>query len=150
MLYDSLKNEGRKLRSRQYSDQTKKFALSLYLSGPRTYRMVKNSKTLVLPSKRAIKRWMEKVKIRPGLNPVILKCVVTKTKTFDRKDRVVAVSMDGMKIRASLTYSAKSDVFYGFPDDGSNRRIQRNDPKKLATEAVAILVQGVGRKYKQI
>ncbi|KAL9698226.1 hypothetical protein quinque_001667 [Culex quinquefasciatus] len=42
VLYDSLKNEGRKLRSRQYSDQTKKFALSLYLSGPRTYRMVKN------------------------------------------------------------------------------------------------------------
>ncbi|EDS41705.1 conserved hypothetical protein [Culex quinquefasciatus] len=51
VLYDSLKNEGRKLRSRQYSDQTKKFALSLYLSGPRTYRMPLHSVQVMLSLK---------------------------------------------------------------------------------------------------
>ncbi|KAL1403313.1 hypothetical protein pipiens_019423 [Culex pipiens pipiens] len=53
------------------------------------------------------------------------------------------LTIDGMAIKASLTFNAKSDSFFGFPSDGISRKIERNKTTRLATEAVVALVQGV-------
>lgn len=150
VLLESLNNQNIAPKSRKFSDSTRKFALSMFLCGPRVYRMVKSSKVLTLPSIRTLKRWTKSIKIGPGLNRTILKTVGAKVADFTRQERVVTLYIDGMKIKSSLTYSAKLDRFTGFPDDGINRKIEKNRVSRLATEAVTVMVTGVGRKFKQV
>lgn len=60
------------------------------------------------------------------------------------------VCLDGMAIKPDLTYCAKSDTFHGFPHDGTGRKIEKNDPRKLATEAVVVMTSGIYRHFKQV
>lgn len=149
-IYNSLKNSARKPKGRRYNAELKKFAVSSYLCGPRVYRMMRKSKVLCLPVKRTIKRWTKDVQIGPGLNEAILEQIKAKVSAFSDKERVVVLAIDGMKVKPGLTYIAKSDQFHGFPDDGFDRRIEQNNPRYLATEAVTVMVRGVFTKFKQV
>ncbi|XP_065088068.1 uncharacterized protein LOC135709611 [Ochlerotatus camptorhynchus] len=44
---------------------------------------------------------------------------------------------------------AKGDELHGFPDDGFDRKIEQNNPRYLATEAVTVMVRRVFTKFKQ-
>lgn len=58
--------------------------------------------------------------------------------------------LDGMSVKPELTYCAKSDTFFGFPYDGADRKIEKNDPTKLATEAVVVMTSGIYSHFKQV
>lgn len=150
VLYDSIRNSMRPKKARRYTKQMQKFAVSLYLSGPRTYRMIQRTGVLCLPEKRTIKRWTNEVRYEPGLNRVILQKIEEKCRTFTEQEKIVVLAIDGMKIKSTLNYSAKSDVFHGFPDCGNKKRNERNKCSVLATEAVAVMVRGVYKPFKQV
>uniref|UniRef100_A0A182PX00 THAP-type domain-containing protein n=1 Tax=Anopheles epiroticus TaxID=199890 RepID=A0A182PX00_9DIPT len=149
VIYDSLRNSNRTKRARRYSKQMKKFAISLYMSGPRTYRMIERSNVLCLPTKRTIKRWTSAVSFEPGLNTTILNALKEKCRYFNEIERNVVLAIDGMKIKAGLSYSAKLDKFQGFPDDGLKKQNERNRSSVLATEAVVVMVRGIYKPFKQ-
>lgn len=150
VLYNSLRNSTRVAKARRYNQEMKKCSVSLYLCGPRVYRMVQRSNVLCLPAKRTIKRWTNDVRFEPGLNSAILKRIKTLTRKFSDLERVVVLAIDGMKIKSNLTYSAKTDVFHGFPNDGSKKDTEKNKCSILATEAVAVMVRGVYKPFKQV
>lgn len=149
-IFNSLKNCTKKPKARRYNAELRKFALSSYLCGPRVYRMMQRSDVICLPVKRTIKRWTKDVRISPGLNNGILEQVKVKVKGFSEQDRMVILAIDGMKLKPTLNYMAKSDEFYGFPDDGSDKKIERNNPRHLATEAVTVMVKGIFNNFKQV
>lgn len=143
VLTDCLKNSTRKPNGRRYSTSTKKFATTAYLSGPAAYRHLVKSKVLVLPGKRSIINYNSNVRQKPGTNTSLLDRLESKTRHFSKKERVVLLAIDGMAIRAELTYNAKTDTFHGFPDDGIKRRVEKNNPDILATEAISIVMSSV-------
>ncbi|XP_055523702.1 uncharacterized protein LOC129717656 [Wyeomyia smithii] len=49
-----------------------------------------------------------------------------------------------MSIKPELVYNAKKDIFYGFPYTGTQKKIERNRTSILATEAIVIMVSGLG------
>ncbi|XP_021710060.1 uncharacterized protein LOC110679523 [Aedes aegypti] len=151
IIYDTLKNATRSTKGRRYHSDTKKFASGTYLSGPRTYRFVRKSTHLVLPHKSTVYGYNRNIRINPGLNKTILSRMKNRVKDFkSKRDRIVMVCLDGMSIKPELTYCAKSDTFHGFPFDGTNRRIEKNDPAKLATEAVVVMTSGIYSRFKQV
>lgn len=64
-------------------------------------------------------------------------------KEYTKAEKAVVVSIDGMTIKAELTYNAKIATFGGFPT-GRKRKIEKNDPMILATEAVVVMISGIG------
>ena len=66
------------------------------------------------------------------------------------QDCLVVISCDGMSIRQDLSYSAKADEFHGFESDGNYRKCEKNNPAKLASEAVAVMVNVLYKPFKQV
>ncbi|XP_062553828.1 uncharacterized protein LOC134219150 [Armigeres subalbatus] len=109
-----------------------------------------NSKHIVLPHKSTVYNYNKNIRLEPGLNEVILNLMKSKVKRMRSKmDKIVMICIDGMSVKPELTYCAKSDTFYGFPNHGLLRKIEKNDPSKLATEAVVVMVSGIYRSFKQ-
>lgn len=143
ILHNSLTNSRKKRQGRRYNDETKKFAMGTYLAGPAAYRSIQQSDVLALPHKMTLGRWNADVQLTPGINHKILDILEQKTRNFSKREKAVLIAIDGMSIKAELTYNARTDTFMGFPSDGKLKRIEKNNPKILATEAVAIMVCGV-------
>lgn len=143
VLHNSLLNSSKKLKGRRYNTAMKKFSRGAYLAGPSAFRYVQRSKILNLPNKCTIGRWNAAVGLKTGLNTEILNRLGTKMKEYTKAEKAVVVSIDGMTIKAELTYNAKIDTFGGFPT-GRKRKIEKNDPMILATEAVVVMISGIG------
>lgn len=69
---------------------------------------------------------------------------------MEKKNKTVVLSYDGMSVKSELSYNAKADKFYGFPDHGVKKHIEKNDTMKLATEAVTVMVSGIYQRFKQV
>ncbi|XP_062700601.1 uncharacterized protein LOC134284962 [Aedes albopictus] len=151
VIYDTLKNITKKPKARRYHQETIKFASSVYLSGPKTYRFIRDTKKIVLPHKNSVYRYNKHIRIQPGLNETLLRAVKKKVKKIrSKKEKVVAISIDGMSVKPELTCSAKADMFYGFTDFGKDRKFEKNKTTELATEAVCVMVSGIYRNFKQV
>ncbi|XP_058449005.1 uncharacterized protein LOC131428967 [Malaya genurostris] len=151
IVKDSLLNAARRPAARRYHPATMKFAAGVYLNGPRTYRYIRNSKQIMLPHKNSVYNFNRNIRLKPGLDGAILNRMKTKTKWLRTKqNKLVMICLDGMSVKSELTYCAKSDTFYGFSDYGTVKKVERNDPTKLATEAVVIMVSGIYSRFKQV
>ncbi|XP_062556932.1 uncharacterized protein LOC134221761 [Armigeres subalbatus] len=150
IILDTLKNAMRHPKARRYQPETKKFASGAYLSGPRTYRFVRRSKNFILPHKSTVYGYNKSIRILPGLNKTILMRMKCKARFIKpKRDKLVMVCLDGMSVKPELTYCAKSDIFYGFPFDGTERKIEKNNHQRLATEAVVMMTSGIYSRFKQ-
>lgn len=143
VVQNSLINSAKTPKSRRYNQPMRKFAIGTYLSGPAAYRYIQGSEVITLPSKMTVRRWTSDVHIKPGINNEIIKRLEYKTQHLQIKEKVVAICVDGMSLKQELTYNAKTDTFVGFPDDGVKRRIEKNKPLILASEAVAMMISGL-------
>lgn len=160
VVVNSLKNSNKTPKSRRYNPAMRKFAVGTYLTGPAAYRYIQNSKILTLPSKMTVRRWTSDVRIKPGINNEILKRLGCKTQNLKIKEKAVVICIDGMSLKQELTYNVKTDTFIGFPDDGVKRKIEKNNPLVLASEAVAVMISGLTeiesvsnmahRRFKQV
>ncbi|KAL9702450.1 hypothetical protein quinque_005968 [Culex quinquefasciatus] len=150
IIHDTLRNAAKKPRGRRYHAETMKFAAGTYITGARTYRYIQSTTRLTLPHKNSIYNYNKHIRIGPGINKHLLMKAKQKVKRFKQeKDRLVVISCDGMSIRQDLSYSAKADEFHGFECDGSYRKCEKNNPTKLASEAVAVMVNGLYKPFKQ-
>ena len=64
-----LKLSGRAKKGNRYSNDDKAFALSLFHTSPKCYRLLK--KLIYLPSISTLKKYMHNVQIFPGFHPLI-------------------------------------------------------------------------------
>ncbi|XP_058460602.1 uncharacterized protein LOC131436120 isoform X2 [Malaya genurostris] len=104
----------------------------------------------MLPHKNSVYNFNRNIRLKPGLDGAILNRMKTKIKWLRTKqNKLVMICLDGMSVKSELTYCAKSDTFYEFSDYGVVKKVERNDPTKLATEAVVIMVSGIYSRFKQ-
>ena len=124
----------------RWTVKDKSFALSIYHSGPKTYRLLK--KVFSLPSIATLKRVMRRVKVYPGFNDAILEALRMKTQSLPASSKIVVLVIDEMAIKEGLSYDQGRDVIEGFAE-GLERTHQ------LANHAIAFMVRGVIEKWKQ-
>lgn len=130
-------------RGRRFSIEDKEFALSLYKSSAKTYRLL--SKTFALPSRKTIMNLLHQLPIPPGLNHQIfdhLKIIVSSFKNILDKNCVLLY--DEISLAAGIQYSETEDKIIGLQDLGNNKR-----SLKFADKALTFMVRGVKRKFKQ-
>ena len=76
--------KNRDIHGRRYTEDFKKFAISLYFVGPKCYRQLQ--KTFALPSTRVLERYLERLRFLAGINNnlfTILKLKVEKMSDID-------------------------------------------------------------------
>ncbi|XP_065077883.1 uncharacterized protein LOC135701107 [Ochlerotatus camptorhynchus] len=71
----------------------------------------------------SINQWNSDILMEPAINTTILNRLGSKAKYFSKREKAVTISIDGMSIKAELTYNAKTDTFVGFPDDGKSSNL---------------------------
>lgn len=82
-------------------------AIALHAAGPRSYRWMRNNNH-PLPGESTLRRWANKIDIRPG----ILKFVLTLLQSYSlpEMDKVCVILADEMKIKKAYEYDRNSDT----------------------------------------
>ena len=131
-----------KLRGYKWSEKDKSFAITLYNSSPKTYKLL--SSVFALPSIRTLRRTMQKIDINCGFHPNILDALKTRCASMDDKTRLCAVVYDEMAIKQHMEYNNSSDRIEGFESIASNA-----NSKYIANHAGVFMVKGLCFKWKQ-
>ncbi len=123
-------------RGRRWTSAQKAFALSLMHSSPKTYRLLQ--KVFALPSTRAV----QNINIYPGINQNIMEALRIKTAKMSDQDKQVALVIDEMSMRQSLSYDRRRDLIEGV-SEGVTRGTD------LANHAIVFMIRGLAKKWKQ-
>src|SRR5271155_57914 len=102
LFKSELKNRKRNKSGMRYSDELKKFALTLHFYSPRAYEYVRS--TINLPSSRALSNWTSPVNSEPGFFKDVFKELQHKAKA-DPFYRDAALMVDGMSIKAATIFN---------------------------------------------
>ena len=89
---------------RRYRPQIIRFALSLHGKSPSTYRELRDSGALILPSERVLRDYKNYFKPKAVINKENVESLRAKTSSFTPVQRYVAVVMDEMKIQSNLEF----------------------------------------------
>ena len=121
-----LQLSGKPKYGNRYSNEDKAFALSLFHTSPKCYRLLK--KLFCLPSVSTLKKCMQKISISPGFHPLIFEALKQKVECFDANDKLCSLVFDEMVVKAHLQYNSKSDKIDGFAtvNQGSAEKIVAN------------------------
>lgn len=97
-----LKSEGLPLE-KQYSEESRKFALTLHFFSPKAYNFVRRTYNTCLPHSRTLTRWYLKINAEPGLCEEAFEALQNKVRASDTPI-VCALIFDEMSIRKSLCW----------------------------------------------
>lgn len=111
----------RKPKGRRYSNDFKTYCLSLYFIGPKLYKKELVRK-LGLPSVRTLARFIQHVKIPPGVNDIVFDSLQKKVSNFREIDKLCTICFDEMSIKANLFYGNDTDKIIGFQDFGNGQK----------------------------
>ncbi|KAI5716664.1 hypothetical protein M8J76_010347 [Diaphorina citri] len=123
----------------RYSQELKKFALTLYYNSPQAYRFCRP--VLKLPSPSAISKWISNVDVKPGF----LTNVFERLKQLPEESKDCNLVIDGMSIRKQIIWSQSDQKFLGYCDFG-DAQIEGHDVP--ATEALVFMLVGLKEKWK--
>ncbi|KAF2893975.1 hypothetical protein ILUMI_12198 [Ignelater luminosus] len=87
----------RSAQGRRYSDEFKKFAISLYFLGSKCYRQLQ--KTFCLPSPKALQRFVAKIKFSTGLNEDLFAFLKLKVDKMSPEEKICILCMDEMSLK---------------------------------------------------
>ena len=113
----------KKLRGKRYKCDEKMFALSLWHSSPKCYRLLRT--TFSLPSICTLRRSIKMIDMRPGFHERIFESIREKVETFTKKESLVAIAFDEMSIKTHLQYDEGIDSVIGYEDYGNNQRSEK-------------------------
>jgi hypothetical protein len=95
-----------------------------------------------LPSTRSIRRWLENINIRPGINENLLTVVQDSVKSMCEREKDAIMMMDEMAIKQLLQYDKPSDSIDGVMDHGNGKR-----RLEAANHVNVILVRGLNSNW---
>jgi hypothetical protein len=123
---------------RYWSDNERLVAMSIYYQSPKAYRFL--SKIMKLPSKTSICRWVQNVRVQPGLNSYMIKLLEAKVKNLSVKDKQCILLMDEVALKKGLRYCKMRDIVVGYVDDGVERSTV------MANSALVFMVRGLFKR----
>lgn len=126
----------------RFCETEKNLIQNIFYKSPGTYRFMRNTLQIHLPSKSSIKSWTKIKFIEPGLNAEILNHLKTKIKNMSENSKVVVFLFDEMSIRKDPCYNTKRDCIDGVEDVDGIRQ------QEFATEAHFFMIRGLYENYK--
>lgn len=142
LMQSQLKNNTRKLAGRRWTIHDKVLALSIYKKSSSCYRLLR--RLFCLPSVSSLKKVLNKIPLKCGINPQIIETIKEITKKRSIEDNMCILAFDEMSIRKNLSYNVKSDMFDGYQDHASQGRTP-----EIATHALTFMAIGVRKNWKQ-
>lgn len=139
-LKECLRNSQTHKNGRRYT-VTRLLATKIKLASSTAYKTLRASELLTLPHHGTVSRWQKDINVLPGWNNGVFRRIRKTARKMSTQDKVVALLLDGLALRPSITYNAKSDNFFGFCDD---------ETEELATEAIVIMVKSIHGNFKQV
>ena len=82
---------------RRYTEEFKKFALSLYFVGSNDYHQLQT--TFALPSKRILEKYLEKLQFTTGLNNNLFSILKIKVNNMSELDKFCIICVDEISIK---------------------------------------------------
>ena len=142
MLKNDMQNAKRKCRGHRYTEEVKKFALTVHFYLPKAYPYMR--KICSLPHQSSIRNWISSVNCEPGFHADVLQNLSEQLqKRPEMSD--CALMMDGMVVRKQVLYDTKNMKYSGFVDCGG---IVAESTEDQATEALVFLVVGLKHFWK--
>lgn len=125
-------------KGRRFTIEEKVLALSLYKKSPKCYALL--HKYFTLPSAKAMKRLLGKIKLHPGINPIIFEKIKNSIAEKDTTDKLCSLAFDEMSLTTQINYNAQKDTLEGFAS---------NNESKFADHALVFMVKGIKQNFKQ-
>lgn len=130
--------------TRKYSEEIRKFALTLHFLSPKAYNFVRNTYNTYLPHTRTLCKWYEHIDCETGFTKEAFDLL--KQKVADSPHPVVcSLIFDEMAIRKSLTWDPKAQKCYGRVDYGHNLD---SDSVDEANQSLVILLNCINGTWK--
>lgn len=143
LFKSELKNKGRPAKGHRYTEEIKKFALTLNFYSPRAYNFVRTVLSLPCPS--ALSNWTSSVKCDPGFLRDVFEYLKEKAHN-DSSYRDCALIVDGMYVKSGVVYNKSKGCYEGFANFGED--IIAFDPDVIATEALVFMLVGLKGHWK--
>lgn len=133
LFENEIKNRTKSKFHHNYSDEVKKFALTLHFYSPRAYKFIR--KRCILPHPSRLHKYLSSKKYEPGVLTEVLDFLKDKILKGDDVSHLkkVALIFDAMAIRETRVYDPKLDKNVGYVNLGG---IANDDSEQLATEAL--------------
>lgn len=125
----------------RYTDEFKKFALSVYFLGPKAYKQF--STLYRLPSKSTLNRFTRKWTINSGFNEFIFRLLELRAKMFKEKEKDCTICLDEITLKSHLFYDISRDKIVGFQES------HNPNSTAVATTALVVMVRGIASNWKQ-
>lgn len=140
IVENELKNGARNPQAVRYSEEVKKFSLTVYFHSPAAYRYLCSQFTL--PHEKTLLRWTSKADNSPGFTTASLEIIRAKINNKEIDPECVLV-IDSMSIRKQIIFSQQEGRNVGYVDIGIG-----DETTTLAGEALVFLVNGLRRKWR--
>lgn len=129
---------------RQYSEEVRKFALTLNFLSPKAYDFVRTSYDMCLPHPRTLSKWYEHVNAEPGFCKEAFDTLKAKVQS-NKEPIICGLILDEMSIRKSLCWDPRSQKYYGRVDIGIDIE---SDCVEVASQCLVFLLNCVNGKWK--
>ena len=138
IIKSELINHNRDGTGKRYSDEIKKFALTLHFYSPRAYDFLRS--TFSLPAPSSISNWTNSVNCEPGFFKDVFEYLSQKS-AVDENYRDCASIFDAIHLKSGLVYEHNRGTYDGFVNFGKD--IVGFDEDKIATEAMVFMLVGL-------
>lgn len=143
IIRNQFENQNVESHGHRYSDEIKKFSLTLNFYSPKAYNFLRP--ILSLPAPSSISNWTSSVKCEPGIFVDVLKNLEEK-QNHDRNFKYCGLVVDAMAIKNNILYDKSTGKYVGFTDYGKDLVI--NEPDTPATEALVFMLVGLCGHWK--
>lgn len=127
-----------------YNKADKTFAQCLYNKSAATYKYLRNTLQLKLPSVSLIYKWSPIQFIKPGINEILMAQHRAFFANLPEISKICVLCFDEITIKQDLTHNTLTDRIEGFYDDGGARK------NELATSALFFMVRSIIMDWKYV
>ena len=129
-------NGSKRRGGQRYSEEIKKFCLTLHYYSPRAYKFL--AKNFTLPGATSLRDWTRSVDCSVGVLHEVLRTLKSQV-AAGAIDPNCCLTVDEMSIRKALVYSRRKGQYVGRADLGSGEV----DESRLATNALVFMAVGL-------
>lgn len=122
--------------------EEKVLALSIFKQSRRCYSLLRQLCNMLSP--KTLKRMLQKISLKPGVNNIITKYLSDKANVMQEKEKYCVLLWDEMALTPHVQYDAVHDVIIGFEDWGKKRT------NKFADHVLVFMLRGLNSGWKML
>ena len=127
---------------KKYSEEIRKFALTLHFYSPKAYTFIRNKYNTCLPHTRTLRKWYKNINAEPGFTQEAFVALKLKA-NVSKHPLICALVMDEMAIRKGLgKWDPTAQTFSGRVNTSSD------SSNEVATQSLVLLLTSINDCWK--